>query len=62
MFIAELKRDSLSIPRININPHTKIKEHKNFYFLTKPKGENSLLHYLKEPLDWCEIIVLNFLD
>lgn len=62
MFIAELNRDRLSAPKININPHTKIKEHKGFFFLKRSIGENLLLDYLKEPMKWCDSIVLNFLD
>ena len=62
IFIAEIKKDSLSVPKININPHTKIKEHKDFYFLRREDGEEKLLEYLKEPMKWCDNIVLNFLD
>ena len=62
MYISELKRDKLSSPKININPHTKIKEHNDFYFLRRKEGEDLLLDYLKKPMEWCDNIVLNFLD
>ena len=62
MYIAELKRDRLSVPKININPHTKIKEHSDFSFSKRKVAEDLLLDYLKKPMEWCDNIVLNFLD
>jgi len=62
MFIGEIKRDNLSLPKIKLNPHTKIKAHKEFYFLSRKKGEVHLLEYLLEPMKWSDNTVLNFLD
>lgn len=62
MYIGEIKKDSLSKPRIKTNLHTNIKEHKDFYFLKKDDCVSKLLSYLKEPLEWCDNIVLDFLE
>ena len=62
MFVGEIKRDSLSKLLIKENPHTSIKEHKDFFLLSKEKGEGKLSYYLKNPLDWANSIVLEYID
>ena len=62
MYAAELFYDSLMNARININPHTEIKEHSGFKWLPAAKGESMLPAYLKSSLNWAERLVLDFLD
>lgn len=58
MYIAELKADSLHKPMLQKNPHTGIIEHKSFALVKKQDKYESLLHYLKDPIDWAEKIIL----
>ena len=58
MYIAELKSDSLYVPKLKKNPHTGIIEHKSFALVKKEEKYNELLSYLKDPVDWAEKIIL----
>ena len=58
MYIAELNSNSLHKPMLKKNPHTGIIEHKSFALVKKQDKYESLLHYLKGPIDWAENIIL----
>ncbi len=58
MYIAELKPDSLHKPMLKKNPHTGIVEHKSFALVKKQDKYESLLHYLKDPINWAENVIL----
>ena len=58
MYIAELKPDSLHKPMLQKNPHTGIIEHKSFALVKKQDKYESLLHYLKDPINWAESVIL----
>ena len=62
MYIAEIKKDSLSNASIKQNPHTGIKEHSHFTFSSKDTCKDELLHFLKEPLEWSNNIILDYLE
>jgi 8-oxo-dGTP pyrophosphatase MutT (NUDIX family) len=58
MYVAEINVDSLHKPKLKKNPHTGIIEHKSFVLAKKEDKYDELLHYLKEPLDWAENLIL----
>lgn len=60
LFLAEIKKEAIlgKKPKININPVSLIKEHKNFYFLTKEEANNNLHIFLNKSLDWAYNIIL----
>lgn len=61
MYIAEIKKDSLYNAALKKNPHTGVIEHKSFTFSKKNTYEDDLLHFLKDPLEWSNNIILDYL-
>ena len=62
MYIAEIKKDSLSRLAIKKNMTTLKKEHDYFVLKTKDSCEDGLLRFLKEPLKWGNNVILDYLE